>query len=234
MLEDILMCETLEAWSKVLFALAKEYGFSSVLFGVKPTISTPFSSSTIISNYSRSWRRIYDANAYYEVDPVVFHCLNSSLPLVWTKENFINKPEQQLYEAASASGVCSGLCMPIHGPRGEFGMLNFITDEKSPADVIRSKGLPQFALMRDYLIESFQKIQSAAEKEVEKPPKLTARELECLKWVAAGKTSWEISRILSCAEVTVNYHVTNFMRKFNAESRQHAVISGIRSGLVTP
>ncbi|MBA1429377.1 MULTISPECIES: helix-turn-helix transcriptional regulator [Pseudomonas fluorescens group] len=234
MLEEILMCETLDAWSQVLFSLAKDCGFSSVLFGVKPTISTPFSSSTIISNYSKSWRAFYDSNACYEVDPVVFHCLNSSLPLVWTKENFINQPEQQLYEAASASGVRSGLCMPIHGPRGEFGMLNFITDEKSPADLINAQGLPQFALMRDYLIESFQKLQNASEKEFETPPKLTARELECLKWVAAGKTSWEISRILSCAEVTVNYHVTNFMRKFNAESRQHAVISGIRSGLVTP
>lgn len=50
MLEEILMCETLDAWSQVLFSLAKDCGFSSVLFGVKPTISTPFSSSTIISN----------------------------------------------------------------------------------------------------------------------------------------------------------------------------------------
>ncbi|WP_395004658.1 helix-turn-helix transcriptional regulator [Undibacterium sp.] len=34
--------------------------------------------------------------------------------------------------------------------------------------------------------------------------KLTASELECLKWVIVGKFSWEISRILSRSAATVN------------------------------
>jgi len=233
MFQEFLQCRTLDEWSQLLFKAAGKLGFSSVLFGIKPTISSPFTASVIISNYSRSWREAYDSGGYHEVDPVVFHCLNSSVPLLWTENNFHTRPEQELYEEARAHNVRSGLCMPIHGPSGEFGMLNFLCDESATADALHPERLGALVLMRDYAMQSYIHLRSSAD-ELDVPPKLTARELECLKWVAAGKTSWEISRILSCAEVTVNYHVSNFMRKFNAESRQHAVIRGIRSGLVMP
>ncbi|KTT63950.1 hypothetical protein NS383_17715 [Pseudomonas oryzihabitans] len=218
----------------MLFSVARGCGFSSVLFGLKSSISAPFSTSVIISNYPEQWRSTYDTHAFHEVDPVVHHCLSSSISLLWTEDNFRTKAERKLYEEAHSHGVRSGLCIPIHGPRGEFGMLNFLCDRRSPDSVVSENGLAFFSLLRDYAVESFTKLQGHDENEPEVLPKLTARELECLKWVAAGKTSWEISRILSCAEVTVNYHVTNLMRKFNADTRQHAVMRGIRSGLVMP
>jgi hypothetical protein len=42
---------------------------------------------------------------------------------------------------------------------------------------------------------------------------LTQRERECLTWVAAGKSSWEISRIMAISERTVNFHIGNTKRK---------------------
>ena len=38
--------------------------------------------------------------------------------------------------------------------------------------------------------------------------KLSPRELECLKWAAAGKTAWETSIILDISEGTVKFHRT--------------------------
>ncbi|HVW52726.1 MAG TPA: LuxR C-terminal-related transcriptional regulator [Trinickia sp.] len=38
-------------------------------------------------------------------------------------------------------------------------------------------------------------------------PRLTPRELECLKWIAAGKSSWEISHIIGISEHGVLYHI---------------------------
>lgn len=52
---------------------------------------------------------------------------------------------------------------------------------------------------------------------------LTKRENEVLKWLAQGKTSWEIAVILKVAEVTVNFHVNNIKTKLNVVSRSHAV-----------
>ena len=65
-------------------------------------------------------------------------------------------------------------------------------------------------------------------------PRLTRRELEVLQWVMAGKSSWEIARITSCSEATVNFHLANVRQKFDVNTRQQAVVKAIALGLLTP
>jgi DNA-binding CsgD family transcriptional regulator len=47
-----------------------------------------------------------------------------------------------------------------------------------------------------------------------------------------GKSSWEISVILSISERTATHHVTNIMRKLDARKRAQAVAIAIRLGLI--
>jgi DNA-binding CsgD family transcriptional regulator len=54
-------------------------------------------------------------------------------------------------------------------------------------------------------------------------PFLSPRELEVLKWLKLGKTSWDISVILNISERTVNYHVNNIVQKLGVSSRLQAV-----------
>jgi DNA-binding CsgD family transcriptional regulator len=62
--------------------------------------------------------------------------------------------------------------------------------------------------------------------------KLTTREKEVLQWSAAGKSSWEISRIVCCTESGVNYHFCNIRRKFGVSSRWTAVVRALEQGLI--
>ena len=64
------------------------------------------------------------------------------------------------------------------------------------------------------------------------PPNLTRREEEVLYWCSCGKTSWEISQILACKESTVNFHVSNVLRKRSVHSRGAAVIKALRYGIL--
>ncbi|KTS95562.1 MULTISPECIES: helix-turn-helix domain-containing protein [Pseudomonas] len=64
------------------------------------------------------------------------------------------------------------------------------------------------------------------------PTRLTPREEQVLLWCAYGKSSWEIGQILGCKESTVNFHVSNIMRKFDVPTRVGAVIKAIRYGLL--
>ncbi|HUT48376.1 MAG TPA: helix-turn-helix transcriptional regulator [Alphaproteobacteria bacterium] len=61
---------------------------------------------------------------------------------------------------------------------------------------------------------------------------LTAREAECLKWTARGKSSWQISQILSLSERTVNFHLSNAMQKLSTQNRTHAVAKALYQGLI--
>lgn len=62
---------------------------------------------------------------------------------------------------------------------------------------------------------------------------LTDRELTCLHWAAVGKTSWEMGVILGLTERTINFHIHNACRKLNVHSRQAAITSAFRMGLLT-
>ena len=57
---------------------------------------------------------------------------------------------------------------------------------------------------------------------------LTLREIECLAWVAKGKTDQEIARILSVAPRTVRFHVHNAKAKLNVATRIQAVTKLMR------
>jgi DNA-binding CsgD family transcriptional regulator len=63
---------------------------------------------------------------------------------------------------------------------------------------------------------------------------LTDRELECLSWSAAGKTAWEIGRILNLSEWTVVYHIEKTKKKFGVTRKQEVVAHAISLGLIKP
>ncbi len=52
--------------------------------------------------------------------------------------------------------------------------------------------------------------------------KITRREADVLYWVAQGKTDWEISKILSISDRTVNKHLQQIYRKLNVNNRTAA------------
>jgi len=62
--------------------------------------------------------------------------------------------------------------------------------------------------------------------------KLTPRELEVLRWVANGKSAWEIGEILEITKRTVDEHVQTAVRKLNAANRTHAVALALRDGIL--
>lgn len=53
---------------------------------------------------------------------------------------------------------------------------------------------------------------------------LTAREEEIMRWVAEGKTNWEISMILKVSLNTIKFHLKNIYQKLGGvENRWSAV-----------
>lgn len=68
---------------------------------------------------------------------------------------------------------------------------------------------------------------SLASESVSPENALTFREREVLKWVALGKTDWEIGKILKISEATSYAHVRNCCRKLKAATRTQAVVKAM-------
>jgi DNA-binding NarL/FixJ family response regulator len=63
---------------------------------------------------------------------------------------------------------------------------------------------------------------------------LTARELEILRALSAGRTTQQICQSLSIAPNTLRTHVQNITAKLHVHSKLEAVVFALRSGLVEP
>lgn len=61
---------------------------------------------------------------------------------------------------------------------------------------------------------------------------VSARELDCLKWTAAGKTAWEASVILGISERTVRFHLNAAREKLKCTTTTQAVAKAIASQLI--
>ena len=68
------------------------------------------------------------------------------------------------------------------------------------------------------------------------PPQclLSPREIECLSWVAQGKTDYEISIILGCSHAGVRYHLTRVCERLGAVNRAQSVFRATQLGYIGP
>jgi DNA-binding CsgD family transcriptional regulator len=61
---------------------------------------------------------------------------------------------------------------------------------------------------------------------------LSARELDCLKWTAEGKTAWEASVILGITERTVRFHLNAAREKLQCATTTQAVAKAVRDNMI--
>lgn len=62
---------------------------------------------------------------------------------------------------------------------------------------------------------------------------ISARELDCLKWTAAGKTAWEASKILGISERTVIFHLNAVRKKMDCATTTQAVAKAVATQLIS-
>lgn len=226
-----------KVWRNRIFAFGTSMGFSHATLAIFPGHETPVAAGNafLITNLPQDLLNKYDQDKMGEFDPVARHCITRSTAMIWSSGDFCSAPQKRLYEAISAHGIRSGLALPFHGPGGEFGLLSY-----SSADRLDARGrqavaleIPVLSCFRDAVMEVFSGVARKSAYMIRDGIEITSREMECLKWCAAGKSSWDIANLMNCSEATVNFHFSNIRRKFGASSRQAAVIKAIRLGFLS-
>lgn len=61
---------------------------------------------------------------------------------------------------------------------------------------------------------------------------LSTREIEVLKWSAEGKTAEDIGTILNLKKRTINFHISNAIKKMGATNKTSAVAQALLSGVL--
>ncbi len=211
-----------------------QLGFDNFIYALR--VPTYFSDSklVLIDGYPATWVDHYFQQSYQTVDPVMGYCAKHIVPIQWQDlKPATDGLGKRMMNEAGDFGLKSGITMPVHSPRGEMGILSFTVNHNTKQALeVTQNALPYVQLLAGYLHESVRRVFGLID-DVDSP-QLTSREQECLRWVADGKTSWEIAHLLNVTERTVNFHLNNVMLKLDVCSRQHAVGKAAFQGLIHP
>jgi LuxR family quorum sensing-dependent transcriptional regulator len=204
------------------------YGVEFFCINGFPNPEQRFEEVMIVNRVPAEWLGIYLERQYVHVDHAVRFGKRTARPFAW--EDVPYDPEREPRTAEYAQGVrefglTQALLVPAHGPAGAEG---FVWMGGSRLD------LPPHHKQIVHLIAlyAFDRIRYLNPSIPKRKAVLTSREREVLKWIARGKTAWEIGEILNIAKGTVDAHAQATFRKLGTVNRVHAVAVAIRDRLL--
>ena len=189
---------------------------------------SPLPRPAVTTTYSMDWIQRYAEKNYASIDPTVAMAPKAPGPFQW-KDLKITNEEQQAFinEATYEADLKQGHCIPLHGPYGDTFAISAASTEDDPLD---PNELSQLFLICAQFHQRFIQLNLRSQKDVN----LTPRQSECLHWVAAGKSNWDIGMIMGISERTVRFHLEKAFEVLSVTSREEAVVKAIMLGLISP
>lgn len=136
----------------------------------------------------------------------------------------------------SAYGRCAygAVTVPVHRPGGKTGYVSWFSHGETTLRTRHATTWRELQLISHAFIAHADALESALRRKNAKAAAetLSVRELECLSWVAKGKTDEEIGQILARSRETVHFHLGKAMKKLSASNRSHAVAIACSLGLI--
>jgi len=185
----------------------------------------------VMLTYPKAWVERYFARGYQKIDPVLVYTTDIAVPYLWRWLPLIRKldqAQQLVLDEAREAGLHQGMSVPLIGPHATRALLSFASGEPNCEIEIR---LGRLGLYSALFHVAFTEMVGAARFT---PPTdlLTSQEHECLRWLAEGKTSWEIGIILEISEHTVRSYLRTIFLKLDVTNRAMAVARAMRLGLL--
>ena len=232
---DLVRGETLADIAAVFRAGVLEQGYTVSLCPVVSSSPHATRLQWLFRNLTPAWEKFSDQRNIPTRSPALTTARRQTAPFSFVEvfDNPALPPEQQwVWQTTREWGWRNGFVVPVHGPRGYFSYVSIASPERDLDLRFENRARLQ---MLAFLAHDRCSALSLAERPDAAPDpsrKLSERELECMRWVAAGKTDWEIGAILIISSSTARFHVENARRKLDASTRAQAVAILFTRGLL--
>ena len=200
-----------------------------MVLNLPPITSFDLQGSTVITSWPAELLAIYDQEGLMVNSPVLRRLRTSARPFLydmtrpdWSRDDGKSALVSALFERFKMMRCAY---FPTHEASGLRGAVSFAGDREpfSPAEM---RELCYIA------IHVFDRLAEIRHLDTRMTDTLTDREIDCLNWTAAGKTSAEIAEILSLSEHTVNHYLNRATKKLDTVNRTQAVAKALRIGLI--
>lgn len=200
------------------------YGFSSICY-LGLNIPVPAHNGCVVHcTYTDTCVKHCIGKTLISSDTIGVNGLVHDAPFEWTSPN----PEDRIPEKTPKR--TRYLAIPLRPRGGETAILG-ISAEMSSEDWAHhvNSGMRDIRVLGNYFHSHVLRING---QNAESDMLVSARELDCLKWTAAGKTAWEASIILGISERTVRFHLNAAREKLNCTTTTQAVAKAITYQLI--
>ena len=182
------------------------------------------------------WIDRYFERAYAEVDPQFPAMRESARPFLWSRSFDIRevcRDGARFLLEAMAFGMRDAITFGIPGLKGLDAALTVTSASPNGLSSVFDERLQPLHVA---VLEFHLMVRSVLDRRGGsiRDWRLTARERECYQWIARGKSSWEIGKILGISERTVVFHIDNVKRKLGVGSRIQALVKLVLAGDIEP
>ena len=123
--------------------------------------------------------------------------------------------EQLVMEESREAGLKHGISVPLFGPAGRVSVVSFASRFDDVDPLHRVSHLNALAWQFHIAFAEIAPPAGQSNAKIE----LSARERDCLRWTAEGKSSWDIGMILKISENTVKRHLQSIFSKTGSRDR---------------
>jgi LuxR family transcriptional regulator, activator of conjugal transfer of Ti plasmids len=170
---------------------------------------------------------------WLHADPAVARARTDFAPFVWSThhETDLTATQRLWLDAERSLGIDAGVAVPVQDYRGGPAYISLFGIDEASALALVDKRASQIAFEAARFHALAKQFVPAAEW-LEALPKLTGREIECLRHAALGRTVDETGRLLQISGRTVEFHLSNAATKLGVTSKLRAVVVALGSGLL--
>lgn len=235
---DVLSAANIEAVQteyevlRLMRRCATHFGFSHFLVARHPGNGQHrFSERLLVSNWPADLVRKYDAAEIFHLSRLALEAGATKLPVHGSAELLApagGEGEETVREAvalAGGYGLAGFTAFLMHSTAGDPHLMVF-AGSRAPLE------RPQLADLYYTAVQLFECLEKTFCVSPAGREKLSSREIECLRWAAAGKSSDEIGIILGISAYTVSSYFKSATRKLQAVNRMQAIACALRLKLI--
>jgi DNA-binding CsgD family transcriptional regulator len=182
------------------------------------------------AGYPDDWLKLYCRRGLVTIDPILTSILREPGAFHWRTiyQRLSPGRERRFIATMRTFGLHDGITAgSIVQTQSLAAFCSFARDRALDTERV----VPLMDYLSAYILPAIRRIASPmVSKRTRRLQNLSSRELTILLWMKAGKTNWEIGRVLSVSERTVRFHVENIFTKLDVVSRSQAVAVALEQG----
>ncbi|WP_071831345.1 LuxR family transcriptional regulator [Pararhizobium antarcticum] len=212
--------------------VTQAFGFKTFMICTVPGFDTDkLASMSIVSNMPGELINKYDSISLLKHSTGIRRLRETTTPFQlslsdWDKESSRPVESNDYIAMLRDHGILQANYFPVHDADGSRAAVILMGDEVE---------MPMSATMELQMIaiHVYNRLTEIGAFWKDTATTLSEREIQCLSWTAAGKTSSEIAGIIGLSEHTVNHYLNHVTKKLDAVNRTQAVVKAMKKGYIT-